>query len=214
MVLDLLLIGTAITLGPLHNSAFILLLSSDNGLRKGLAFLLAWLANLVLVIACVVLLTGGTPPDRHTAPSTAAVAVKLTLGVLLFLFGERRRRKPPGPHRPPKWMARIDHASLWAAGGLAFLLQPWAMVGAGAASAVDADLSSLESWFALVGYCLLATAGLVVMELYTVWAPEPARARLDGLRAWLDGHQDQLVVTLSLFLGLWLTGKSIYQLVA
>lgn len=58
MVLDLLVIGTAITLGPLHNSAFILLLSSRRGVRQGLAFLLSWLANLVAVIACVVLLTG------------------------------------------------------------------------------------------------------------------------------------------------------------
>lgn len=61
MVLDLVVIGTAITLGPLHNSAFILLLSSRRGVRKGLAFLLSWLANLVVVIACVVLLTGGEP---------------------------------------------------------------------------------------------------------------------------------------------------------
>ncbi|MFJ1705838.1 GAP family protein [Kitasatospora sp. NPDC088346] len=213
MVLDLLLIGTAITLGPLHNSAFILLLSSDNGARKGIAFLLAWFANLVLVVICVELLTGGVPPARHSAPSTAAVAVKLALGVLLFLFGARRRHRPARPHRPPKWMARIDRASLWAAGGLAFLLQPWAMVGAGAATALDADLSTLASRLALIGYCLLATLSLVVMEVYTVRAPEAARARLDGLRSWLDGHQDQLIVMLCLSLGLWLTAKSIYELV-
>ncbi|MER8185037.1 GAP family protein [Kitasatospora sp. NPDC094015] len=214
MDLDLFLIGTAITLGPLHNSAFILLLSSDNGVRKGLAFLLAWLANLVIVVACVVLLTGGSPPMRHSAPSTGAVAVKLAIGVLLALFGEHRRRRPPGARRPPKWMAKVDRASVWAAGGLAFLLQPWAMVGAGAATAVDADLSTLESWLALTGYCLLATVSLIVMELYTVWAPEASRARLTGLREWLDGHQEQLIVTLSLLLGLWLTARSIYELVA
>lgn len=61
MVLDLVVIATAVTLGPLHNSAFILLLSSRHGVRQGLAFLLSWLANLVVVIACVVLLTGGQP---------------------------------------------------------------------------------------------------------------------------------------------------------
>lgn len=213
MVLDLLLIGTAITLGPLHNSAFILLLSSRRGTRQGLAFLLSWLADLIAVIACVVLLTGGQPPARHSAPSTVAVAAKLAIGVALVLYGGHRRRRPPRPHGPPRWAARIGDASPATAAGLAWVLQPWALVGAGAATAVDADLSTLADWLALTGYCLLATLSLVVMEMYTVWAPTAANARLSALRSWLEHHQEQLIVTLSLLLGLWLMARSIYELV-
>ncbi|MGW3818681.1 GAP family protein [Streptomyces sp. NPDC005046] len=213
MVLDLLVIGLAITLGPLHNSAFILLLSSRRGVRKGLAFLLSWLANLIAVIACVVLLTGGKPPAHHSAPSTAAIAAKLAIGLALVLYGAHRHRRPPRPHGPPRWTARIDDASSVTAAGLAWLLQPWAMVGAGAATAVDADLSTLTDWLALTGYCLLATLSLIVMEMYTVWAPAAADARLNALRSWLEHHQEQLVVTLSLLLGLWLMARSIYELV-
>ncbi|MEU6881471.1 GAP family protein [Streptomyces sp. NPDC046712] len=214
MVLDLVLIGTAITLGPLHNSAFILLLSSRRGVRQGLAFLLSWLANLVAVIAVVVLLTGGQPPARHTAPSTAAIAAKLAIGLALVLYGAYRHRRPPRPHGPPRWTARIDNASLGTAAGLAWLLQPWALVGAGAATALDANLSTLTDWLVLTGYCLLATLSLIVMEMYAVWAPAAANARLNALRSWLEQHQDQLVVTLSLLIGLWLTARSIYELVA
>ncbi|MFF8537531.1 GAP family protein [Streptomyces sp. SAS_267] len=213
MVLDLLVIGTAITLGPLHNSAFILLLSSRRGVRQGLAFLLSWLANLIAVIACVVLLTGGQPPARHSVPSTATIAVKLAIGLGLVLYGAHRRRRPPRPHGPPRWTARIDNASPATAAGLAWLLQPWAMVGAGAATAVDANLSTLTDWLALTGYCLLATLSLIVMEMYTVWAPTAANARLNGLRSWLEQHQEQLIVTLSLLVGLWLMARSIYELV-
>ncbi|MCX4632305.1 GAP family protein [Streptomyces sp. NBC_01443] len=214
MVLDLVVIGTAITLGPLHNSAFILLLSSRRGVRKGLAFLLSWLANLVVVIACVVLLTGGEPPARHSTPSTAAACAKLAIGIGLVLYGAHRRRRPPRPHGPPHWTARVDSASLVTAAGLAWLLQPWALVGAGAATVVAADLSSLTSWLALTGYCLLATLGLIVMEMYTVWAPAAASARLNALRIWLEQHQEQLIVTISLLVGLWLTARGIYELVA
>ncbi|GAA2787141.1 GAP family protein [Kitasatospora aburaviensis] len=213
MVLDLVVIGTAITLGPLHNSAFILLLSSRRGVRNGLAFLLSWLANLVAVIACVMLLTGGDPPVHHSTPSTAAVAAKLAIGVGLVLYGEYRRRRPPRPPRPPSWAARVDSASLATAAGLAWLLQPWGLVGAGAAAVVDADLSSLSDWLALTGYCLLATLSLLVMELYTVWAPDAAQARLNALRTWISQHMDQLIITLSLLAGLALTAVSIYQLV-
>ncbi|MEU7011898.1 GAP family protein [Streptomyces sp. NPDC046332] len=214
MVLDLIVIGTAITLGPLHNSAFILLLSSRRGVRKGLAFLLSWLANLITVIALVVLLTGGQPPARHTAPSTAAIAAKLAIGVALVLYGVYRHRRPPRPHGPPRWAARIDNASPVTAAGLAWLLQPWGLVGAGAATALDANLSTLTDWLALTGYCLLATLSLIVMEMYAVWAPAAANARLNALRSWLEQHQEQLVVTLSLLIGVWLTARSIYELVA
>ncbi|MFI6006949.1 GAP family protein [Streptomyces sp. NPDC051366] len=214
MVLDLVVIGTAITLGPLHNSAFILLLSSRRGVRKGLAFLLSWLANLVVVIACVMLLTGGEPPARHSTPSTAAACAKLAIGMGLVLYGAHRRRRPPRQHGPPHWTARVDSASLVTAAGLAWLLQPWALVGAGAATVVAADLSSLTSWLALTGYCLLATLGLIVMEMYTVRAPAAADARLNALRIWLEQHQEQLIVTISLLVGLWLTARGIYELVA
>nr|WP_030825148.1 MULTISPECIES: GAP family protein [Streptomyces]KJY19179.1 hypothetical protein VR43_21575 [Streptomyces sp. NRRL S-104] len=214
MVLDLVVIGTAVTLGPLHNSAFILLLSSRRGVRQGLAFLLSWLANLIAVIACVMLLTGGQPPARHSAPSTAAIAAKLAIGVALVLYGAHRHRRPPRPHGPPRWAARIDNASPATAAGLAWLLQPWALVGAGAATAVDADLSTPTDWLALTGYCLLATLSLIVMEMYALRAPAAADARLNALRSWLEQHQEQLIVTLSLLAGLWLTARSAYELIA
>nr|WSX54864.1 GAP family protein [Streptomyces sp. NBC_00974] len=213
MIVDLVVIGTAITLGPLHNSAFILLLASRRGARKGAAFLLSWLANLVAVIACVMLLTGGTPLVHHTTPSTAAVAAKLAIGVGLVAFGSHRYRTMPRPYRPPTWTARIDQASLGTAAALAWILQPWALVGAGAATVVDADLSSLTDWLGLTGYCLLATLSLLVMELYTVWAPDAAQTRLHALRTWLERHQEQLIISLALLAGLWLAGTSIYVLV-
>lgn len=213
MVLDLILIGVAITLGPLHNTAFILLLSSPKGVRKGLAFILAWLACLVVLIAAVVLLTGGRPPIHKSAPSTAALAVKLALGLGMVLYGERKRRRGSSPHQAPKWMARLDHLSLWTAAGLGVLLQPWGAVAAGAATVVQAHVSSVASYLALTGYCLMATSSLLVMEIYATFRPVAAQTSLAKLRTWIDGHQDQTIVSLSLALGLWLVGKSIYQLV-
>lgn len=213
MVVDLVLIGLAITLGPLHNTAFILLLSAPDGVRKGLAFILAWLACLVLLIALVVLLTGGRPPARNSAPSTAALVLKLILGLGMLLYGERKRRRGSRHRQTPKWMARLDHVSGWSAAGFGVLLQPWGAVAAGAATVVQANLSSVASYFALMGYCLLATSSLLAMELYATFQPLAAQAKLGKLRAWIGGHQDQAIVSLSLALGTWLVSKSIYQLV-
>ncbi|MEU5209109.1 GAP family protein [Streptomyces sp. NPDC020742] len=108
--------------------------------------------------------------------------------------------------------ARIDRGSAWAAAGLAVFLQPWALVAAGALTVVQANTSHLTTWLALFGFCLLATASLLATELYAVFASTETRTRLPRARAWLEGHEQQAIVLICLGLGLWLTGKSLYQL--
>jgi threonine/homoserine/homoserine lactone efflux protein len=214
MVLDLVLIGLGITLEPFPLTGFILILSAEQGTRKGLAFILGWLACLVVVIGAVVLLTGGKPPRPDTVPTTAALAVKLAAGIVLILIAVRQRRRMGHPRKPPAWMTTLNELSLWAAAGLAAFLQPWTLVAAGAATVTQADLSMTGSYLALVAFCLLATASLLYLELYATFAPAAARARLERLRTWLTGHQDQVIIVVFLILGFWLAGKSIYLLLS
>ena len=152
MVLDLLLIGLGITLEPFPLMAFILVLSARKGIWKGLAFILGWLACLVAVIAAVILATGNHPPRPQTVPSTAALAVKLALGLVLILMAERQRRRMGRPRKPPAWMARLDRVSLWGAAGLAAFLQPWTLVAAGAATITQAKLATAGSYLALIRF--------------------------------------------------------------
>jgi hypothetical protein len=214
MVLDLVLIGLAITLEPFPLSAFVLILGAERGTIKGLAFILGWLACLVAVIAAVILATGDQPPRPSTVPSTAALAVKLAAGIVLILIALRQRRRLGRPSKPPAWMARLDRLSLWSAAGLAAFLQPWTLVAAGAATVTQAKLASAGSYLALTLFCLLATSSFLYLEVYAVIAPAAASARLDRLRAWLEAHQNQVIIAVCLLLGLWLAGESIYLLVS
>ena len=214
MVLDLVIIGLAITLEPLTIVAFLLILGAQQGIRKGLAFILGWTACLVAVIAVVVLVTGGQPPKPNTVPSTAALVVKALLGALLIWVGLRQRRRMGRPRKQPGWMARLDHLSPWAAAGLGAFLQPWTLVAAGAATVVQAKLSTAGDWLALVLFCLLATSAFLILELYAAFAPTAAGARFEQIHKWIDTHQDQAIVVLSLVVGAWLLGKSIYLIVA
>ena len=214
VVLDLILIGLAVTLEPIPITAFILILSAERGIIKGLVFVLTWLGSLVLIVTAVELATGGNPPRSNSDPSTAGLALKLAVGVALILVGIRQHRRMGRPRKPPTWMKKLDHLSLWTVAGLSFFVQPWPLVAAGAATVVAAHLSTVWDYLTLVLFCLLSSASLLTMELYATLAPDAAQRRFDAVRTWIDTPRDQVIVVLSLLIGLWLMGKSLYQLVS
>ena len=114
LVLNLLLIGLAISLEPIPLTAFILVLASKNGVRKGATFIFGWLASLAVVIAVTVLVTGNQPPKSNTAPSLAALAAKILIGAVLVYIAVTRWRKmsqPKPPKKTPKWQTGIDNMS-------------------------------------------------------------------------------------------------------
>ncbi len=215
IVLNLVLIGLAITLEPIPLTAFILVLASRRGVVKGAAFIFGWLASLAVVVAGTLLVTGNKPPQPSTAPSLAALAVKLVIGVVLVGIAARRRQRmslPKKPRQPPRWQTGIDQMSPWFAMALGPLVQPWGLVAAGVAVIVDAKLTSVQSSLALVAFCLLASGTYLATEIYAALRPDPTQAFLDRTRRWIDTHTDQVIIGVSFGLGLWLIGQSTYLL--
>jgi hypothetical protein len=213
VTIDLIIIGLAITLEPIPLTAFILVLASKGGVRKGAGFIFGWLVSLAVVVAGTVLVTGNKPPQPSTAPSLGALAAKIAIGVALVIIGVRQYRKmgkPKKPKKQPKWQTGIDNMSPWYAMGLATLVQPWGLVAAGVAEIVEAKLSSWESYLALILFCVVSTGTYLVMELYAGFRPAKSQAFLTKLRNWIDTHTDQVIIVVSLALGFWLIGKSVY----
>jgi threonine/homoserine/homoserine lactone efflux protein len=217
MTLDLILIGLVITLEPIPLTAFILVLASKGGVRKGAAFIFGWLVSLAIVVALTVLVTGNQPPKSNTAPSLAGLAVKALIGAILVVIAARQWRrmgKPKKPKKTPKWQTGIDNMSPWFAIALGPLTQPWGLVAAGVAVITEAKLSSWESYIALFLFCIVSTAVYLVMEIYAGFRPDQTQAFLTRTRTWIDGHTDQVIVIVSLALGLYLLGKSLSQIVS
>jgi len=213
MVLDLVLIGLAITLDPLPLTAFTVVLPSKRGVRKGAAFVSGWLVSLAIVVTVTVLATGNNPPKPNTEPSLAALAAKIAIGVLLVVIAIRhirRMARSKKPKKPPKWQEHVDTMSPWFAMVLAPTLQPWALIGAGAATVVEAKLSSWEDYLTLVLFCVLASASYIALEIYAGFRPDQSQAFLGRFRTWMETHTDQVIIVGSLILGFWLIAKSIY----
>jgi threonine/homoserine/homoserine lactone efflux protein len=213
LLFNLFLTGVAVALDPLPLTAFLIVLPSQGGTRKGAAFVFGWLVSLAVVVTISVAATGNNPPKPETAPTLAALAVKTALGVVLVVIAIRRRREmrtqPRKPKKPPKWQEHVDNMSPWFAMGLAPALQPWVLIGAGAATVVEAKLSSWESYLALFLYCVVASSTYLAMEIYAVFRPVQSQAFLASFRAWIDNHTDQAIVLGSLILGLWLIANSL-----
>jgi hypothetical protein len=111
VILNLVLIGLAVTLDPLPLTAFLIVLPSKRGTVKGAAFTFGWLVSLAIVVTVTVLATGNNPPKPSTAPSLGALAVKIALGAVLVVIAVRRiraRGRPKPPKKPPKWQEHVD----------------------------------------------------------------------------------------------------------
>ena len=217
MVLSLLLIGLAVALDPLPLTAFIVILPSRRGVRKGTAYLFGWLVSLAIVVAVTVVATGNNPPKPNTAPSLASLAVKIAIGAVLVLIAIRQRRrmgKPKKPKKPPKWQEHVDNMSPWFAMGLAPALQPWTLIAAGAATVVEAKLSSWESYLALFGFCILGSASYIALVIYAGFRPEQSQAFLAKFRKWMETRTDQVIIVGCLLIGFWLIASSIYYVVS
>src|SRR6185437_5442186 len=213
MILNLIVIGLAVALDPLPLTAFLVVLPSRRGVRKGAAYVFGWLVSLAAVVTITVLATGNNPPKPSTAPS---LAVKIVLGAVLVWIAVRHiraRGRPKPPKKPPKWQEHVDSMSPWFALGLAPALQPWVLIGAGAATVVEAKLSSWESFLALFLYCVLASSSYLAMEIYAIARPAQSQALLRRARTWIDSHTDQVIIAGSLIIGFWLIADSIYLLV-
>ena len=217
MTLNLILIGIAVALDPLPLTAFMIVLPSKRGTVKGAAFVSGWLVSLAIVVTVTVLATGNNPPRPATVPSLASLAIKIALGLVLVRIAIRHiraRGRPKPPKKPRKWQEHVDNMSPWFAMILAPTLQPWVLIGAGAATVVEAKVSSWQSFLALVLYCLLASSTYLTMEIYAVVRPAKSEALLARFRAWIDDHTDQAIIAGSLLIGLWLIANSIYLIVS
>jgi threonine/homoserine/homoserine lactone efflux protein len=215
VLFDLTVIGLAITLQPVPLTAFMLVLASNGGVRKGAGFLFGWLVSLAIVITVTVLATGSKPPNLSPSPSVAVLSVKIAIGVGLLLIALRqykRMGRPKKPKKIAKWQVGVDKMSPWHAAAVAALVQPWPLVAAAAAVVLRANRSSAETYVSLILFCLLATLSVLAMEIYSACRPDRSRTLLNHLRRWINLHMDRIIIILSLAVGVWLIGKSTYFL--
>ena len=217
MLVDLVLLASAMALSPVVRTIFILLLASTHGPvgRGRRSSSAGWPRSPWLVRRRTWSRRNKSLPATGTRPSIGILAAKIALGLVLLAIAERQRRRigrPQPAKAEPKWQARIDDMSPLFAVGLGAFFQPSVFVISAVATITGAKLSSVADYLSLVLFGLLSASTYLALDVYAVARPERSVAALARLKAWMDGHTDVIIAIVAAVVGLWLIGKSAYLL--
>lgn len=220
VLLQLLPVLLAAMLVPVYPIVVLLLLQSQGGLGKAIAFvsgaIIVRLAQGVL-FGIVFGAVAQTYPEY--GPDIIASTLLLVIGILLLVAAYKKWRKQADPDDPPpRWMAALGgltapRALLAGALYVAISVKQWVFtlaaidIIAGAALGTDASLAA---------YLLfsLATQSLVLLPILTYAAvPQQSARWLNAAQGWLERNNRTIMVGVSLVFGVYFLFKGVSGLI-
>jgi threonine/homoserine/homoserine lactone efflux protein len=214
---DILPLAVAVAIFPVPIIAVVLVLGSDRGTPKGAAFVLTWCIGLSAVGGIALLLAGGADASDEGEPATWVNVLLLGLGLLLLAAAVRQWRSRPsgGEETPtPGWMRAIDEFTIAKAGGAGFALSALnpknlLLTVAAAAEIAEVGLSAGRQVVLLLGFVLVASAGVLTPLVLALALGDRSRELLDGLRGWMARYNAVIMGLLFLLIGAKLIGDAV-----
>jgi threonine/homoserine/homoserine lactone efflux protein len=210
-------LAVAVAVFPVPVIAVVLMLGSDHGTTKGLAFALTWCAGLAAVGAVALVLAGIADANNGGEPATWTNVLLLGLGVLLVALAVKQwRGRPRGDEEAPMpgWMQRMDDFTILKAAAAGFALTALnpknvMLTAAAAAEIAEVGLPTGQEVAALVVFVAIASVGVVSPLLLSVALRERSRQLLDELRGWMARYNATIMTVLFLLIGAKLVGDAI-----
>jgi threonine/homoserine/homoserine lactone efflux protein len=214
---DVLPIAVAVAIFPVPIIAVVLLLGSDRGTGKAVAFVLTWCVGLAAVGAVVLALAGIADATTDGEPATWVNVLLLALGLLLLALAIKQwRGRPRGEEEAPMpaWMRTIDDFTLVKAAGAGFALTALnpknvLLVAAAAAEIAEVGLSAGREIAVLAAFVILASLGVITPVVVSLALGDRSRALLEGLRGWMARYNAVIMTVLFLLIGAKLIGDAI-----
>jgi MYXO-CTERM domain-containing protein len=214
---DLLPLAVAVAIFPVPIIAVVLVLGSDRGTAKGLAFVLAWYVGLTAVGGIALVLGGVADASDEGEPGTWVNVLLLGLGLLLLVAAVRQwRRRPSGGEETPTpgWMHTIDEFTIAKAGGAGFTLSALnpknlLLTVAAAAEIAEVGLPAVRQVAALLGFVLVASAGVLTPLVLALALGDRSQELLEGLRGWMARYNTVIMGLLFLLIGAKLIGDAV-----
>jgi hypothetical protein len=219
--IDLIPMILAATLAPIFPIIVLLLLQSERGLGKAIAFVIG--AVTVRLLQGVIFgLVFASAVEAETAAGLQLIAPTLltVVGILLLVAGVRKwRKEDDGEDNEPKWMSKLsDLTVLKAAGGGALLMlvavKQWVFT-LSALAVIEEAQPGLNAGVALYLLFVAATQVLVVPPIIAfAVAPEQSTRPLAAAQGWLQRHNREIMIIVSFVFGVWFLFQGVSSLLA
>jgi len=219
--IDLIPLIVAAMLAPIFPIIVLLLLQSERGLGKAIAFV-ASAVTVRLVQGVIFGLVFRSAVEAETAAGLQLIAPTLltVLGILLLVAGVKKvRKEDEGEDSEPKWMSRLsDLTVLKAAGGGALLMlvavKQWVFT-LSALAVIEEAQPGLTGGVALYLLFVAATQALVLPPIIAfALAPEKSARPLAAAQGWLQRHNRVIMIIVSFVFGAWFLFKGVSGLLA
>lgn len=220
VLLTLLPVIAGATLVPIYPILVMLLLQSNRGLGKAIAFV----AGALVVRLAQGILFGfvfGAAIEAHPDDGADLIASTLlvVVGILLLIAGVKKWRKQADPDDPPpQWMAAIGGFSALTAFGagmlyLAISIKQWVFT-LTAIDIIEGAELAVATQVGLYLIYVLATQVLVLIPIAMVAvAPQRSAKPLAAAQGWLERNNRPIVIAVSLVFGVWFLAKGINGLI-
>jgi threonine/homoserine/homoserine lactone efflux protein len=210
-------LAVAVAIFPVPIIAVVLLLGSDHGTTKGLAFVLAWCAGLAAVGAIVLLLAGSLDANDAGEPATWVNVLLLVSGLLLFVLALKQwRGRPRGDEETPmpNWMRTIDGFTPVKAAGAGFALTALnpknvMLIALAAVEIAEVGIPAAQEIVVLLAFVLIASAGVLTPLVVALTLGARSRGLLDAIRDWMARYNAAIMTVLFLLIGAKLIGDAI-----
>jgi Sap, sulfolipid-1-addressing protein len=210
-------LAIAVDISVLPIIAIILMLITPKARSNGPAFVAGWILGLVVVGGLVLIIANTANVASSSGPSTAAYAIKLTLGVLLLLLAVRqwRSRPRPGEQAPaPKWMTALDTFTPVKSAGLGAAMsgvnpKNLLLSAAAAMSIAQTGLAGGQQAVVLAVFVVLGTVTVAAPLVVYLALGGKADSMLNGWREWLAANNAAIMLVVLIVFGFVLIGQGI-----
>lgn len=207
----------AVAIFPVPIIAVLLMVGSDRGLSKGLAFVLAWCVGLTAIGTIVLLVAGIADAGGSGEAAVWMNVLLLSLGLILLAAAVKQwRNRPSADEDPqmPRWMRALDQFTVATAGGIGFALAALnpknALLTVAAAAEIAAvGMPGRQQTAVLLVFVLIASAGVLTPLLLSFVLGDRSGALLEGLKGWIVRHHAVIMTVLFLLMGAKLIGDAV-----
>jgi hypothetical protein len=214
------LLGIGIAMSPVPILATILLLSTREAGRNGLAYAVGFLVGLTALTVLVFWVVRQQEVSLSSAKSHVVAVGTLALGLALVAFSSYQlthRRQNLETPPVPGWLRIVDRFRTPQSAGLgffnsAFNAKNFALLLVAASIVGENRLNPLETSIALVLLLVLAMLGIIAPLCIYLIGGQRSTSLLDAGKRWLILHNATVMAVLFLFFGVILAIKGVLKL--